>query len=114
MKVQIKLNPTTLVECEGQTVQEIFKGLASLSEVFRYDHCAICNGIRLQFVARQNKGFNFFELRCLNEQCKARLSFGQPKDGKGGLFPQRKLKDGSYKPNNGWIRWEGEEDEGNE
>lgn len=106
MKVQVKVSPTTIVEAEGQTLQDVFEQLSRLEEVFNLSACGLCKGTSLRHQVRVNEGYTFFELVCQNSDCRARFSFGQPKNVKGGLFPQRKEKDGSYKPNGGWVKYE--------
>ena len=91
MKVQVKLTPTTIVEAEGKNPVEVFQELATLSEVFGESKCGRCGGTDLKYVVRNvqdgKKTYSYFELRCLNKDCRAKLSFGQTDDGI--IYPKR-------------------------
>lgn len=102
MKVVLRLNEHITVEAEGQTLQELFDSTARLAEVFGQEKCGRCGGRHIRPVSRVAKGFQFFELRCLNDKCRSRFAFGQPKDVKGGLFPRLKDEDGKWKTHGGW------------
>jgi hypothetical protein len=94
---------------EGATVQDCFEQLAHLEDAFGAAAvCGLCGGRQLRHVVRENAGFKFFELHCKNPTCRGRLAFGQPKNTKGGLFVQRKDKDGHWKAHGGWEKWEPE------
>lgn len=110
MKVQIKINPATILEVDGETPLDVFTKLAQLEEVFSIDRCGLC-GSPVHHVAREASGFMFYELRCQNikKDCGAALRFGQPKEGKGILFVQKKDKQGQWKPNGGWEIYRGPE-----
>ena len=76
MKINYKAGRIN-VELEGDTQKDLFSQLSSFQEVFDEDTCGKCGG---------------------------RLEFGQVKKG-GGLFPRRKDKEGSWLPDNGWVKW---------
>lgn len=117
MKVQIKVSPKVFVEATGDTHTAIFEQAAALQEVFAcYDTCGKCGETTLKFVVREDSEKNkYYELHCQKQGCRARLSFGQNKEG-GTLYPRRKetkkqsvmggkLEAGAYLPDNGWIKW---------
>lgn len=117
MKVQIKVAPRVFVEATGDTHTVIFEQAAALQEVFgAYDKCVRCGGTELRFVVREDTEKNkYYELHCQAQGCRARLSFGQNKEG-GTLYPRRKetknqtvmggkLEAGAWLPRDGWITW---------
>jgi hypothetical protein len=110
MRVQVKVGPTTIVEAEGATIQEVFIQLAQMQDVFgRVEKCGVCGGTKIRYIVRENNNYQFFNLQCENADCRARFGFGQPKNVKGGLFPQYKDKDGNWKANCGWEKYEPKE-----
>ncbi len=66
-------------------------------------------------VTQGNRTFDFHEMRCLNPECRARLSFGVHLEGET-LFPHRRLDAagrpdraaGEYGEHRGWTRYKGE------
>jgi len=89
--------------------EELFAKLAHLEEIFGHNQCVKCKSNNLKRVIRTAQGtddkgkvktYTYYELRC--EDCYARFQFGQ---GDNGMFPQRKDKDGNYKPDGGWVRY---------
>jgi hypothetical protein len=103
------------VEIEGQSVKDIFREIATLSEIFSEEKCGLCRGNEIRPNTRNVKNFEYFEMICLNPKCRARLSFGQKADGTG-IFPTRKLdangkpdrENGTYGQHNGWSKYRGE------
>lgn len=84
--------------------RELFEKLASFQEVFGIDRCGKCGSTNLQYVVRTDDDDNkYYELRC--RDCGAKFRFGCTKKGNG-LFPKRKAADGSYLPDNGWVKWD--------
>jgi len=110
----MKLNYTTKngrisVELEGDAQTDIWEKLANFQEIFEETACGKCGSENLRFVTRQDKEDNkYYELRCLEKGCRARLSYGCHKKG-GGLFPKRKDEQGTWKGNNGWTVWNAED-----
>jgi len=97
-------------EVEAETQVELFQALASIQEVFDTESaCGVCGGKEIRFLHRTaskgTKTFSFHELLCKNPECRARFEFGQAMEG-GALFPHRKDKDGNYKPNRGWTKYQ--------
>lgn len=88
------------VELEADTASDAFEALASTEEVFGNNNCGAC-GAEARFVVRTNDSGDFYEMKCENTKCRARLSFGKHKKG-GGLFPKRKDGD-KWLENNGWV-----------
>lgn len=89
----------------GETQQDIFKELHAFQEIFEINTCGKCMKKNLRYVVRQDKEENeYFELQC--KDCKAKFEFGSMKKPKGRLFPKRKDKDGNWKPNHGWTKWD--------
>ncbi len=108
MKANYKTaNGRLMFEVTGETAKALFREIAQIQEVFDAEKsCGCCNGTDLRFLSRQVDDFDFYELACGNQECRARFSFGQAKKG-GALFPKRKDEDGSYLPNRGWSKYEG-------
>lgn len=88
----------------GDLMTEVFSQLAELEEVFGVTECGKCKGTKLSRVVRTVDGNDYHELRCLNPNCKAKLWFHVNKNQtkKGGLYIERKNKDGTWKPYGGW------------
>ena len=111
MKVQKKLSSNIIVEAEGATLVDVFKQLAQRDEIFSATpKCGLCGSDRLRHVVRKVKSDNneHFEVHCLNPDCRARFVFGQNKEPKGALFPQRHEGKGAskkLKPNGGWSKF---------
>lgn len=104
MKMQKKVNASTIIEVEGITPKDVFEGIARLEDFAHESVCGACQGTNLQYVVREAKGFKFYEIRCTNRECGAKLSLGQSKENDG-LFPKRKAEDGTWKENGGWEKW---------
>lgn len=95
------------ITVEGTTQKEVMKQLAENVEIFGVSHCEACKG-KYKPVVRTvpdpknpKKSYEYYEFRCLNKKCLARLSLGQSNEG-GGLFPKRKDANGNYLDHGGW------------
>jgi hypothetical protein len=109
MKIEQSVGENTVLHLEGEDIKDVFRQLASASEIFgAADKCGACGNKNVRFVVRNvpdgKKTYEFFELWCLNNSCRARLAFGQTSDGDG-LFPKRR-DDSGFKPNNGWEKYD--------
>lgn len=107
MKAQYKTASGRLMfEVTGETAKAVFREIALIQEVFDAERvCGCCKGTDIRFLARQVDDYDFYELACEAQGCRARFSFGQAKKG-GALFPKRKDEDGNWLPNNGWSKYE--------
>lgn len=98
MQVQIKISPTTIVTAEADNQLELFRQLASLTEVFGEDKCKKCGSpyrYQVRTVTDGKKEYTYPELVCTNRECRAKLSYGQSEGGI--IYPKRfKQKDGEY------------------
>jgi hypothetical protein len=93
-------------EVEGEDAKAIFRELSSIQEVFDSEkQCGVCHGTEIRFLARQVDDYQFYELACQTQGCRARFSFGQARKG-GALFPKRKDEDGRWLDNGGWSKYE--------
>lgn len=103
-------------EFEGQNTKEIFKQIASAQVTFQDSKCGACGNEQLVYIDRvaesEGEKYEYLEIQCT--KCRAKLSFGQGKDGS--LYPKRAktgkkgkvLKDGDktvYLDNNGWTKF---------
>lgn len=76
-----------MVQCEGETVKDLVRGIAALQDVFEAaHHCGKCGAATTRFRVRNVGGNEFFEVACL--ACPAVLDLGQNKKG-GGLWPKQ-------------------------
>lgn len=91
-------------EFDAQTQTDMWEQLSSFQEVFEETACGKCGSENLRFVVREVDDNKYYELRCLESNCRARLSFGCHKKG-GGLFPKRKDENGVWKGDSGWTVW---------
>ena len=94
-KVTVQSGNVT-VESEGQ--KELFELLATYQEVFSTVECGGCGKHNLRYTVREQedskgKVHKYFELRCQEKGCWAKLPFGQHDNGKT-LFPKS------------WVRWD--------
>jgi hypothetical protein len=89
------------LEMQADSQKEIFTRLAGFQETFGESACGKCGKTEIRYVVRTVDDNDYYELRCLNRSCNARLSFGVNKNGKT-LFPKRKDSDGKYISGNGW------------
>lgn len=103
MKLTYKANDRLSFEIEGEGQKEVFKGLATVQEIFAEDKCGLCSCNAIRFVVRNVEDNDYYEMRC--NDCGAVLSFGQHKKG-GTLFPKRKDDEGNWLPNKGWHKWQ--------
>jgi len=110
MEAQLKmLNGKILLKVQGITAAELFAQIAEAQSVFDAESkCGMCGGTDLKLSHRQPKGFDYFEIECCNQECRARFQFGQLKDEKGALFPKRRDADGNAIGNGGWTIYRGE------
>ena len=91
---------------EADKMTDAFKDLSSLEEVFGISCCGKCGCEDLTHVVRKDTEENeYYELRCTNRDCRAKLAFGVHKKG-GGIFPKRKDKDEKWLPDGGWMKWD--------
>ena len=91
---------------EADKMTDAFKDLSNLEEVFCISCCGTCGCEDLTHVVRKDTEENeYYELRCANKNCRAKLSFGVHKKG-GGLFPKRKDKDDKWLPDSVWMKWD--------
>jgi len=103
MKVRKNIGRMTF-EFEASTHKEVFSQLSGLEEVFSETNCGRCHGEELRHLVREHDGYMFYELRCLNSDCRARLAYGQAREGDR-LFPKRKDDAGNWIDSDGWQRW---------
>lgn len=103
---------------ENASVKKVWEDLASINEVFGDEKCGCCGSKNItpsfRVVEKNKKSYDYYEMKCLETKCRARLSYGQHQEG-GGIFPHRKLGEdgradrvnGQYGPHNGWSRFKG-------
>jgi len=107
MKVQYTSSDGRLtVEVEGEKQKDVFSELAKFQEVFEHSVCGKCGSTDTRFVVRNVQDNDFYEIHCQSSKCRARLAFGQHKGKDGTLFPRRKSEEGSWLPNNGWVKFD--------
>lgn len=104
MKATVKVSPTLLFEIQTETQKSMFQELAALQEVFSNTTCKRC-GSEARFVVRTVDDNDFYEMRCTNEKCRARLHYGLNKKGET-VFPKRKTDDNKYHEFAGWMIWD--------
>jgi hypothetical protein len=106
LKIQRKINSTTIVEATGNTVAEVFEALSRLESVFNaFDKCGMCGKASFQYQCQEDKqGHKYHKCICLS--CGAEFRFGVKKSPPGVLFPQLKDQQGNWKQNEGWGKYE--------
>ena len=103
MKIQRKLNSSTIIEVEAGSMVQLFEELSAMEELFRCGPCGLCKGSAIGYRTREVSGIKFHEAVCLG--CGAAFAFGVRKGASGALFPQRRDAEGKVKLNGGWARW---------
>jgi hypothetical protein len=111
LKFSFKCGPFG-VTVEAETIKEFMAHASRIFELFKDSQCTRCRspqGVapRVRFA----QGYTFYEMYCLNNECRAKLTFGQENDEKAGnpLFPHRKNEDGAYDTEfHGWKIWRGD------
>lgn len=91
------------VEVEADTPVDAFTALSVVDEIFSNTVCGACGSEGAKFSVRTNDAGDFFEMKCDNTKCRAKLAFGKHKGKGGGLFPKRRSEDKQWLPNNGWV-----------
>jgi hypothetical protein len=96
---------------EFESPKDMFSVMGMYAELFRDSECGVCHGKAIAprvRTAGDNDEYTYYELVCLNQDCRARLSFGEMLKDKDALFPKRKGEDKKFLPNNGWAKFERE------
>lgn len=96
------------VELEDNSQKGLWEKLGDFQEIFEETTCGKCGSENVRFVTREVDGNKFFELKCMERNCRARLSFGSHKKGDT-LFPKRKDGAGAYLPDSGWVKYNKDE-----
>ena len=118
MEASLKVTDNLTIKVEGKKDKALFKELSKVQEVFGHSKCGCCGSSDVSFVVRNVDDNDFYELRCNNNQCRAKLVFGQHKSGDT-IFPKRhwgSLSDKEkeqrgpeppkgYLADNGWFKW---------
>lgn len=112
MEALIRVTDKLTLKVEGNNQLELFAALAENSEIFGIKECGCCKGSDIRYVVRtvddpdvkKKKTYTYYELHCQDFKCKAKFQFGIKQDAEH-LFPKRKNEDGSYIPNNGWVKY---------
>ncbi len=129
MEALLKVAPNLTIKVEGENHVAVFGSMAKAQEVFDTSECGVCKGTHIRYVVRENGKNKYYELHCMNTNCRARLPFGvsqvnagelYPKKRFGSLGPKEKIKrkdeeahskqNGGFLPNMGWFKYKkGEE-----
>ena len=110
MEVQYRsANGRLVFKLTGETSKDLWKLVASIQDTFEAESaCGVCGETDIKFqlrLAGEKDEFEYYELVCRNQDCRARFSFGQSLDKKN-LFPRRKDKDGNWLLNHGWEKYQ--------
>lgn len=81
------LNGKLVVDLEVANTKELVEELAAIQDVCEEKECAECKGKDFRFVTRLVGDDKYYEIMC--KKCNFKLGFGQPKKGKGNLYPRR-------------------------
>jgi hypothetical protein len=87
----------TIDVASADNQKDIFEKVAQYQEVFGTTKCPACGGTDLRYVVREHDGNKYYELRCNNPDCRAKLAFGAHKAGNT-LFPKK------------WVKWDGKQE----
>ena len=110
MEAQIKSRDNRILfKLSANTQTEMFEEIAKIQEVFdAATECGVCKSKEFRFQVRVVDDNKYYEFVCLNQECRARLAFGQHKKG-GSIYVKRKDKEGKWIPNGGWVKWAGKQ-----
>lgn len=120
MRVSFRASKLCTVTGEGATQKEAFEDLAANMEPFTINCCGVCKNDNIIPVVRKVGKFTYYEMRCKDYKCKARLSYGQSTEN-GALYPRKKYHEnhpsvksgkaevGTWIPNEGWEQYVPEE-----
>jgi len=99
------------VEIDGADVKDLFEKAPAVLDVLGERCCGLCGcediEPRVREVEKDKKQYKYYELWCLNGECRARLEFGQHIED-GSLFARRKLNEQGQPDANGkWTKARG-------
>jgi hypothetical protein len=106
IKAKVKIGEDWF-EVESSDQKKMHAELSSLYEVFGNNICQKCKSKAVPTI-RENDGNTYYEWRCTNPKCRAKLSMGCHKTSPT-LFPKRTTEDdtgkSTYLPDGGWLRY---------
>lgn len=116
LEVFYRPNNKFTVKVDAKDMEDIFKQVGRLQEVFEACECGKCQSTEIKMVHRVADGYDFYELVCT--KCNAKLSLGNSKEQ--GLFPRRYKQDPKdakkplldengrkvWLPDGGWQKWD--------
>lgn len=120
LEVFYRPNNKFTVKVDAKDIEDLFKQVSPLQEVFESCKCGKCQSERIRLLHRTAEKFDFYELNCLD--CGAKLSLGNNGES---LFPRRYKQDPSdpkkpmldengkkvWLPTNGWVKWDAKKNE---
>lgn len=96
---------------EEDTQADMFAAIVSAEEVFGQGKCEACGNTDVKLNRRIVEDNSFYEVVCQNPKCKAKLAMSQNKKG-GGLYPNRRNKEGAIVGKWGWAKYEPKKEDG--
>ena len=103
MKLTKDLQNGMVVELESENVKNMFGLVSQVQEVFQQE-CGKCGNKQVIYCIRKVSGDEYYELRCSDSKCRAKIAFGQAKDNVT-VYPKRQDSEGNWKGANGWTIW---------
>jgi hypothetical protein len=103
MRVRWQVRTALWLEFDANDAKHAIEQMTVFAEIFGESQCGACKSQNVRPVHRKAKGYDFYEIRCLD--CGASLKFGQKKED-GSLFPKRKGENDEYLPHNGWVKYQ--------
>ena len=86
MKANVRATNDLSFQVEAETEEELFKQIARVQEIFKYESCGNCNSTNIKFVCRHDSSENdWLEVVC--QDCRAKVIFGRTKKG-GQIYPK--------------------------
>lgn len=89
MKALVQIGGGITVQAEGEDTKSLFQQIADIQSTFEDTECGLCGCSKLKYVVREVDGNEFYELRCSNEKCRGKLTFGCPQKGVKNIYPKR-------------------------
>ncbi|MFW9876902.1 MAG: hypothetical protein ACFFG0_27730 [Candidatus Thorarchaeota archaeon] len=104
------------VGASGETMKECFWNLCKMVSEFSDTKCGVCQSDfiipRVRNVEKEGDHYEFPEMKCMNRECGASLSYGVATGDKGEIYAKRMKTNkrgkslGEKLPDRGWIKYE--------
>jgi len=88
LKATYQATPNLKLEAECQGIKGVFKFLSSADSILGVKECGNCGGTDLSYRFRTPKGYEYYDIRCNNPDCRHEFKFGIQNNEEKTLFPK--------------------------